>query len=161
MSRSGEKSRSRNWKAGSDPEFAERDPYDTYIPDGEYSVAFCSENQFRFYSSYRWAVVMRIVEGEHMGLPLLFFLNIPELRKWRTPGARLSLAYEAATGMRAPAQIAKRRPGSFLADKLLVAQTETVERNSYGELRPLDARYSKINRLVPQWTPPTSAKGRT
>jgi hypothetical protein len=150
MSRSRDNRGRRERKAGSDPELAKLDPYDTVIPDGEYSVAFLSQERFRLYSSFRWAVVMRIVEGEYLGLPLLFFFNIPRLRKWRTPSAKLSLAYEAATGKRAPARIAKVRPESFLTGNLLVARTRTVGRDSNGESRPVDARYSVIDRLVPQ-----------
>ena len=161
MSGSNDKRRRPGRNAGSDPELAKLDPYDTVIPDGEYSVAFLSEEQFRLYTTYRWAVVMRIAEGDHAGLPIFFFLNVPPLRKRRTPSAKLSIAYEAVTGKRAPAQIAKRRPGSFLADKLLVGQTRTVKRNSHGEGRPADARYSVIARLLPQHMPQTKRGGKS
>ena len=156
MSGSNDKRRRRGRKAGSDPELAKLDPYDTRIPDGEYSVVFVSEDRFRNHNRYVWAVKLSIVDGDHMGLPIFFFLNVPPLRKQRTLSAKLSLAYEAATGKRAPARIAKRRPGSFMADKLLVGQTRTVEHNINGESRPLAARYSVIDRLVPLPVPSSS-----
>ena len=140
-------------RAGRDPELAKLDPYDTRIPDGEYSVAFDSEEPFWNHGRQVWGVVFRIVDDEHTGLPIFFFLNIPQLRQRRTPSARLSLAYEAATGRRAPARIAEVRPGSFLAEKLLVGQTRTVEIDIHGQARPLEHRYSVIDRLVPAPAP--------
>ncbi|HJO23467.1 MAG: hypothetical protein QF890_03240 [Myxococcota bacterium] len=160
MSRSSGKPRRRNRKAGSDPELAKLDPYDTRVPDGEYPVVFVFEERFRLYRRDVWAVEFRIIEGEHAGLPIFFFLNVPPFKKRRTPSAKMSAAYEAATGRRAPARIAKVRPGSFLAEKPLVGRTRTVERNSYRESRPPDARYSVIDRLLPQRMPQTKGGGR-
>ena len=117
-----------------------------------------SEERFRNYTRFVWAVVLRIIDGDHAGLPLFFFVNVPPLRKRRTPSAKISAAYEAATARRAPGRIANVRPSSFLADKTLVARTRTVEKNSYGDLRPDLARYSVVDRFLPQHTPQTKRR---
>lgn len=155
MSRSGARNQRRGSKAGRDPELAKLDPYDTRVPDAEYSVAFLSEERFRNYGRHVWGVVLRIIEGDYAGLPLFFFANVPPLKKGRTPSAKMSAAYEAATGRRAPARIAKVRPSSFLADTPLVARTRTVAKNSHGDLRPADARYSVVYRFLPRHMPQT------
>jgi len=128
----------------------ERDPYETRVPDGDdYRVGYISEDRIPGRGRKVWAVVFRIVsQGPYFGLPLFAFFNIVPVRKWRTPSSALSIAYEVATGQRAPRDIGKSRPSSFLEGCIFRAAVRAVTKDGNGVPKSTEAQYSRVKHLI-------------
>ena len=124
------------------------DPYETIVPEDRYDVVFVSEERFAWHHGKKWAVVMKIVEGPHLGKLLFFFLPIPPFRKRRTPSAKMSRSYERATGLRAPGRIAAHRPSWFLEGAVFTVEVRTVTSDVDGSTRPAATRYSVVHKIV-------------
>jgi hypothetical protein len=124
------------------------DPYETLVPDGEYEVAYVSQEKFSLFRRQVWAVTFQIVQGEHFGRRLYAFYNIPRLRDRRTPSAKLSRAYEAATGLRSPRKIGRYRPSDFLEGCVMATAVRTVERDIQGHERPPNTRHSVVDHVI-------------
>ena len=131
-----------------DAEPGHADAYETLVPDGEYEVAYVSEEKFRLFQRQVWAVIFQIVEGEHFGRPLYCFFTIPRLRDRRTPSAKLSMAYEKATGLRPPGKIARYRPSDFLEGCVVLAAVKDAKKDVRGCERPPNARHSVVDHLI-------------
>ena len=136
----------------------ESNPYETLVPDGEYEVAFRRAEKFRYRGGRQvWAIHMAIVsQGEHLGKPILFFLNAVPKGKKPTPGWRLVSTYEQATGLRPPKHLWRLHPKEFLEGCIFEASVKAGDRDSDGAERPKAARYSKVRflRVRLMGTPP-------
>ncbi len=132
--------------AGRDEE--SQDPYETLVPDGRYEVSFERADSFRFLGKRKvWAILMRIIDGEHTGKPLRFFLNA--IPKGRSPGRfRIARTYTIATDKRPPGHLWRLSPADFLDGAAFEAQVVTSSKDADGVELPPCGHYSKVRNLV-------------
>lgn len=91
----------------------------------------------------RLACYFAITSGRHSGVELPFYLNLPRSGRVYS-GSKLLDAWSAATGTRAPADLAERDPASYLGGKDFALVVETVTLDWDKRERPEDQHWSKV-----------------
>ena len=141
------------------------DPFSTLIPDGQYRVAFVSEESGQVFDRRVWFIRLAITEpGEHHGKPLLRFYNMPPGKRRLARSSNLWRDYLQLTCRRPPSRGC--RPSELLAGCEVLAEVVTVTERAISkqereELKrqgakkipprvpiPPAARYSKVDRLL-------------
>lgn len=117
------------------------------IPPGEYRVAFSGQHRATMWGKPRWSIALTVVtEGDHHGVVLPMFLRVPTGNP--RPSWSLTAAFVAATGERPPKRLAQMQPSKYLAECVLLAAVETVDRDAHGREHPPAMHYSKVSRLI-------------
>jgi hypothetical protein len=123
---------------------AEKNPQETLVPEGEYSVAFLRCEDGIAYGEARWFVHCQIIdEGQYQGLPLIRYYNKPR-GKILPRTHHLWLDYTALFGRRPPKNL---KPEQFLKGSAMRAQVITVRHTTRGKKReelPKALHHSKI-----------------
>ncbi len=133
------------------------DPYETLVPEGEYTVALVSEDRCVLFGRPTWETVWVILdEGLHHQKLLYCWWRIPKKDERIRPSLALAEAYAIATERRPPRDLARRKPSSFLSDSQFAARVRPVTKNRHGVERPAAANYSRVACLVKRvaGTPP-------
>ena len=127
----------------------ENDASWTFVPPGEYEVAFVSEERARVWNRQVWFVKMRIVTlGEHLGSLLLYPLNALPKGKRPTTGHYICSAFLIATERRPPKNLWRLRPSSFLSECVFSARIRTIEKDSKGVVLPPAGHHSRVDCLL-------------
>lgn len=147
----------------------ETDPYETRLPvDAEYHGVYVRDERARIFGREQDVVTLRVTSPHiHAGLPVYWFLGVPEARGPR----RLALssawarAYMVATGRRAPSRREARalRARDLLADCEWRFRVREVARDSEGVPRAEEQRYTVVRHLLGRasGTPPCLRPGWT
>ena len=116
------------------------------IPEGEYTAAFLRCDRAKFYGRERLFLWFRIVTpGEWQGKELYMVCPVPQNKSFGI-GSKFYAAWTIAAG-----RIPKRRYPLSIAvfrKKYFRVLVTTVTTNQNGEKRPIEERYSKIDRLI-------------
>jgi len=122
----------------------------TLLPEGaEVSVAYHDEQRRNMYHRIVWLVRMRIVDGEHEGRLIAWWMRALDTSHRRVSrGSVVATSYVAATGLRPPRDLARRRPSYWLADAIYRVRTRLVTRDTHGIDRPVSASYSVVEAIV-------------
>ena len=125
------------------------DAYATLVPEGQYRAAYRGCETGRPFGVSRYFVVFQITElGEHLGLPLLRFYNVPR-GPFLPRSHNLWIDYVTLIGR--PPPKGRLTPATFLKGCEVLAQVVTVKERIEGRRRielPEDCWYSKIDRPI-------------
>jgi hypothetical protein len=124
-----------------------QDLCETLLPPGNYHVGLVGEKRFRWFQRPTWLLAFVVTSGPHSGISLPMWLRIPEDERIRA-AHRMAAAWVVGTGRRAPRDLARRRPSSFLGDCEFVARVRTVSKDVHGVERPEEASYSRVEFLI-------------
>jgi hypothetical protein len=118
------------------------------IPPGDYHVGLVGEKRVLWFRRPTWVLAFALTEAPHLGIVLPLWLRIPEPHEKIRPSHALAAAYVVATGRRAPKDLARRRPSSFLGGCEFSARIRTVRHDIHGVERPEEASYSRVHFLI-------------
>ena len=108
------------------------------------TVAYVDECRRLMWRRDTWLVRVRIVEGEHAGRLLAWFMRALDRARPVARGSVVATSYVAAIGLRPPRDLARRRPSWWLADAFYRVSTRQVRRDVHGIERPEAASYSVV-----------------
>jgi hypothetical protein len=121
----------------------------TLLEDGaEVVVAFRDEARRHMYHRDVWLVRLQILDGEHAGRLISWWLRALDTRRGVARGSAIATAYVAATGLRPPRDLARRRPSYWLADAHYRVSTRVVAHDTRGQARPAAASYSVVAAIL-------------
>lgn len=145
-------------RCSSPAEDAGDDALSTLLPAGaEVVVGFVDESRRIMFRRDTWIVRFRIVEGDASGRLIAWWLRVLDKRRRQVPrGAAMTTSFVAATGLRPPRDLARRRPSWWLADTQYRVRTRRVLSDVHGVERSADASYSVIEAILArvQGSPP-------
>jgi hypothetical protein len=124
------------------------DDYWPFIPPAEYQMVYAREDKQKMFGRTVWIVQMRVIEGEHTGVALPWYLNAIPKGKRPTPGFHLCSAFAIATERRPPKDLWRRRPSSFLKGCAFLARVRSITRDSHHVERPAAAHVSRVDCLL-------------
>jgi hypothetical protein len=116
--------------------------------DAQVTVAFIDDTRRKMFHREVWTVRFRILDGEHAGRALSWWLRALDPGRGLARASAIAMAYVAATGLRPPRDLARRRPGYFLRDAHFRVSTRVVNRNARGQERPAAASYSVVDQIL-------------
>jgi len=121
----------------------------TLLPDhSEVVVGYVDERLLDMYHRKVWLVRLRILEGDQAGRLISWWLRRLDPARRVTRSSALATSYVAATGLRPPRDLARRRPSEWLADTQYRVRTRVVARDTHGVERVLAASYSVVEAIV-------------
>jgi hypothetical protein len=113
-------------------------------------VGFVDEAKRDLFHRAVWIVRFRIEEGEHAGRLVSWWLRAldPDPKRRVSRGSSIATSYVAATGLRPPRDLARRRPSYWLSGAEFRVRTRVVGRDVHGVERPLTASYSVVAAIL-------------
>lgn len=130
------------------PEGFDEDALETLLaPDADALVVFHDECRKVMFRRQTWIVRMRIIEGDHAGRLIAWWLRaLPtDDRLRRIPrGSAICAAFVAATGLLPPRDLARRKPSYWLADAQFIVATRQVLTDVNKAKRSAAASYSVV-----------------
>jgi len=114
-------------------------------PNAEATVSYVDQAQKKMFGRATWVVRLRILEGDHAGRLISWWLRaLPHGAKRVARGSSICTSFAAATGLRPPRDLARRRPSYWLADSQYRVSTRQVVRDVHGVARAETASYSVV-----------------
>ena len=138
------------------------DALETLLDDGaEIVVGFYDEERRDMFRRSMWIVRFRIEEGEHVGRLISWWLRALDPQRRVARGSAIATSYVAATGLRPPRDLARRRPSHWLSGAQYLVRTRVVGRDVHGIARPPEASYSVVSAILKRVAgiPPALASG--
>ena len=125
------------------------DPYETLVPEDEYTVALVREARCIQFRRPTWETTWLIMDsGRYFRLPVYCWWRIPDAGAPVRPSLAFASAYSIATALRPPRDLARRKPFWFAGGCQFLARIRTVDHNSDGVKRPETASYSRLAFLI-------------
>jgi hypothetical protein len=121
----------------------------TLLEDREEAlVEFVDEAKRDLFHRAVWIVRLRILEGEHAGRLISWWLRALDPQRRVARGSSIAASYTAATGLRPPRDLCRRRPSYWPSGAQYRVRTRVVGRDVHGVERPLTASYSVVAAIL-------------
>lgn len=138
-------------------EFAPQDARDddvedalaTLLPAGaQVVVAYVNARRQKMFKREVWVVRLRIMEGESEGRMVSWWMRALPAGRPVARGTAIATSYVAATGLRPPRDLWRKKPSYWLSDARFCVRTRQVRKDTHGVERPESASYSVVEAIL-------------